>query len=248
MQEGIAGFNSWLADHLQHLRSNPGDDLMSQIIRASDEGPQLNDDELQALAGLVLAAGFETTVNLLGNGIRMLLDAPQHLETLAARPELWPNAVEEILRLESPVQMSARIACKDVEVAGKRIGKDELVIIHFAGPTATPTSSPIRWIRHRTRQRGQAPVLLRRQALLSGCGASPCRRGGRPADVLRPLSRCPPGRSGQQARHQSVAGWSSLPVKLGTADDPAMSSRASRGHHLNGDKPCPGRCPRIRHA
>ena len=61
-------------------------------------------------SGLVLAAGFETTVNLLGNGIRMLLDAPQHLQTLAARPDLWPNTVEEILRLESQVQMSARVA------------------------------------------------------------------------------------------------------------------------------------------
>ena len=63
-----------------------------------------------AVAGLVLAAGFETTVNLLGNGIRMLLDNPEHLRTLSQRPELWPNAVEEILRLESPVQLTARMA------------------------------------------------------------------------------------------------------------------------------------------
>ena len=112
---------------------------MSQIIEASDDGPRLNADELQALAGLVLAAGFETTVNLLGNGIRMLLDAPEHLETLAARPELWPNAVEEILRLESPVQMSARIACKDVDVAGTHIRKDELVVLHLAGANRDPS-------------------------------------------------------------------------------------------------------------
>jgi cytochrome P450 len=72
---GIEGFNAWLADHLAQLRRNPGDDLMSQLIRASQdreaEGAHLNDAELQATAGLVLAAGFETTVNLLGNGIRM---------------------------------------------------------------------------------------------------------------------------------------------------------------------------------
>ena len=138
VNQGIVGFNSWLADHLEQLRRNPGDDLMSQIIKASDEGPRLNSDELQALAGLVLAAGFETTVNLLGNGIRMLLDAPEHLETLAARPELWPNAVEEILRLESPVQMSARIACKDVDVAGTRVQQDELVVLHLAGANRDP--------------------------------------------------------------------------------------------------------------
>ena len=111
---------------------------MSQIIRAGDDGSRLDDEELRATAGLVLAAGFETTVNLLGNGIRMLLDAPEHLETLAARPELWPNAVEEILRLESPVQLSARVAGKDVEVAGTRILKDELVVLHLAGANRDP--------------------------------------------------------------------------------------------------------------
>lgn len=94
---------------------------MSEIIKASDTGAAgvpLTERELKALAGLVLAAGFETTVNLLGNGIRMLLDHPEHLETLAARPELWPNAVEEFLRLDSPVQMSARLAARTTEVAG----------------------------------------------------------------------------------------------------------------------------------
>ena len=113
---GIEGFNDWLSDHLTQLRRNPGDDLMSQIIKASEnaDGGPLTHQELLATAGLVLAAGFETTVNLLGNGIRMLLDKPQHLETLAARPELWPNTVEEILRLDSPVQLSARIATKEL--------------------------------------------------------------------------------------------------------------------------------------
>ena len=63
VHQGIVGFNSWLADHLRQLRRNPGDDLLSQLIEAADEGGRLNDRELQATAGLVLAAGFETTVN-----------------------------------------------------------------------------------------------------------------------------------------------------------------------------------------
>ncbi|MDT7762889.1 MAG: hypothetical protein QOC63_2309, partial [Mycobacterium sp.] len=67
VHDGIAGFNTWLAEHLQRLRCNLGDDLMSQLIVASDDGAQLSERELQATAGLVLAAGFETTVNLLGN-------------------------------------------------------------------------------------------------------------------------------------------------------------------------------------
>lgn len=110
VEKGLVGFNAWLRDHMEELRRNPGDDLMSQLIQASadaDDAGRLSERELQATAGLVLAAGFETTVNLLGNGIRMLLDDRGHLDTLAERPELWPNAVEEILRLDSPVQMSA---------------------------------------------------------------------------------------------------------------------------------------------
>src|SRR6202035_5516637 len=117
VHDGIAGFNTWLAGHLQQLRRSPGDDLMSQLILASEEGARLSERELQATAGLVLAAGFETTVNLLGNGIRMLLEHPEHLPTLAARPELWPNAVEEILQLESPAQVSARLARRDIDAA-----------------------------------------------------------------------------------------------------------------------------------
>ena len=176
VNQGIVGFNSWLADHLEQLRRNPGDDLMSQIIKASDEGPRLNSDELQALAGLVLAAGFETTVNLLGNGIRMLLDAPEHLETLAARPELWPNAVEEILRLESPVQMSARIACKDVDVAGTECNRTSWLSCTWQAPTVTRKCSPIRTAStsNATTRVGTCPSPG--QALLHRCGAGPRRR------------------------------------------------------------------------
>jgi len=84
VQEGIAGFDAWLADHLRELRRAPSDNLMSQLIQTAESGSaetHLDRDELQAIAGLVLIAGFETTVNLLGNGIRMLLDTPEHLDT-----------------------------------------------------------------------------------------------------------------------------------------------------------------------
>src|SRR5882757_6552730 len=70
VEHSLDGFNEWLANHISRLRRAPGDDLMSQLIAASDDGARLNDEELRATAGLVLAAGFETTVNLLGNGIK----------------------------------------------------------------------------------------------------------------------------------------------------------------------------------
>ena len=118
---------------------------MSQLIQTAESGSAetyLDQDELQAIAGLVLAAGFETTVNLLGNGIRMLLDTPEHLDTLRRRPELWPNAVEEILRLDSPVQLTARVALRDVEVAGARIEQGELVVIYLAAANRDPAVFP----------------------------------------------------------------------------------------------------------
>ena len=145
VQRGIEGFNSWLTEHLQQLRRTPGDDLMSQLIRKAESGsPEtyLDEAELHAVAGLVLAAGFETTVNLLGNGIRMLLDNPEHLRTLSQRPQLWPNAVEEILRLESPVQLTARLALNDSEVAGTPVKQGELVIVYVAAANRDPAVFP----------------------------------------------------------------------------------------------------------
>ena len=138
VQDGLEGFSGWLTAHLEHLRDNPGDDLMSQLIAASEDGVRLDQDELRAVAGLVLAAGFETTVNLLGNGIRLLLNSPDQLAILAAEPSLWPNAVEEILRLESPVQLTARMARNDTVVAGMPIKQGEVVVICLAGANRDP--------------------------------------------------------------------------------------------------------------
>ncbi len=223
VNQGIVGFNDWLTDHLQRLRRNPGDDLMSQIIKASDEGPRLNFAELQALAGLVLAAGFETTVNLLGNGIRMLIEAPEHLETLAARPEQWPNAVEEILRLDSPVQMTARVAVKDVDLAGIRVRRDETVVIHLAGVNRDPNVfvDPHRFDIERDNAGKHLSFSGGRHFCL---GAALARAEGE-VGLRTFFERFPDARlagSGSRRDTRVLRGWSSLPVTLGTAR--AMSS------------------------
>ncbi len=138
VETGLIGFDQWLSDHLATLRRNPGDDLMSQLIRATDDGVSLTDDELRATAGLVLAAGFETTVNILGSGIDLLIKHPEQLAILQENPTLWANAADEMLRLQAPVQITARVARRDVEVGGETLSKGDLMVLVLAGANRDP--------------------------------------------------------------------------------------------------------------
>jgi cytochrome P450 len=221
VQKGIAGFNFWLADHLRQLRRAPSDNLMSQLIQTAESGsPEtyLNETELQAIAGLVLAAGFETTVNLLGNGIRMLLDTPEHLGTLRRRPELWPNAVEEILRLDSPVQLTARVALNDVKVAGRQIKRGELVVVYLAAANRDPSVFP-----DPHRFDIERPNAGKHLAFSGGrhfcLGAALARAEGE-VGLRTFFERFPDVRAagiGSRRDTRVLRGWSRLPVALGPA-------------------------------
>lgn len=227
VQRGISGFTRWLAEHLAQLRRNPGDDLMSQIIQQAQSGSAetyLDELELQGIAGLVLAAGFETTVNLLGNGIRMLLDAPEHVQTLTQRPQLWPNAVEEILRLESPVQLTARIALNDTEVAGAHIKRGDLVVIYLAAANRDPAvfADPHRFDIERANAGRHLAFSGGRHFCL---GAALARAEGE-VGLRTFFDRFPEVRSagaGSRRDTQILRGWSTLPVRLGPAR--SMASR-----------------------
>jgi cytochrome P450 len=215
---GIEGFNNWLSDHLRQLRRRPGDNLMSQLIQASDEGARLTEEELLATAGLVLAAGFETTVNLLGNGIRMLLDTREHLDTLAARPDLWPTAVEEILRLDSPVQMTARVASKNIEIAGTRVREGVGVLIYLAGANRDPNvfENPNRFDIERENAGKHLSFSGGRHFCL---GAALARAEGE-VGLRTFFERFPDARlAGDGSRRETrvLRGWSTLPIALGKA-------------------------------
>ncbi|MFY1634919.1 cytochrome P450 [Solwaraspora sp. WMMB335] len=138
VEAGIRQLNDWLRGHFARLRANPGDDLLSQLVLLDSDGEQLTDDELVALAGLLMAAGFETTVNLLGTGTALLLAHPGQLALLRAEPHRWPNAVEEILRYDSPVQTTGRYCRVDTEVAGVRLRRGEIVIPMPGGANRDP--------------------------------------------------------------------------------------------------------------
>ncbi|MDT0202462.1 cytochrome P450 [Nocardioides sp. AE5] len=136
--DALISFDTWLGQHLDHLRRNPGDNLLSELVALKDAEGGLSEIELKSTAGLVLAAGFETTVNLLSNGIQLLHDHPEQLATLKADPDLWSNAVEEVLRLDPPVLLTGRVAQADTEVAGTRIREGALFTTMLAGANRDP--------------------------------------------------------------------------------------------------------------
>jgi cytochrome P450 len=109
-------------------RAEPKDDLVSALVAAEAEGDKLNSDELMAMIGILLSAGHETTVNLIGNGIHTLLTHPDAMAELRAQPDIIAPAVEELLRFSGPVAaLTHRYAREDTEFAGTLIPKGSLV-------------------------------------------------------------------------------------------------------------------------
>jgi cytochrome P450 len=138
-QQGIDALQDWMRGHFETLRRNPGDDVLSQLVTMADtDGEKLTETELLATSLLVLGAGFETTVNLLGTGIALLQDHPEQRELLERSPELWPNAVDEILRFDSPVQRTVRRALRDTEIAGVAVREEEIVVVLLGGANHDP--------------------------------------------------------------------------------------------------------------
>ncbi|MFL6173665.1 MAG: cytochrome P450 [Marmoricola sp.] len=138
VEAALVDFADWLGSHLEHLRAHPGENLMSKLVAAKEDGVGLSDAELMATAGLVLAAGFETTVNLLGNAIVLLDRHPDQLARLGREPELWPNAVDEVLRVDPPVLLTGRMAVRDTTVAGTRVPEGAIVSTLLAGANRDP--------------------------------------------------------------------------------------------------------------
>ncbi len=109
-------------------RDRAADDLVSELVKAEIDGERLSDDELMGMVFLLLVAGHETTVNLIGNGVLALLEHPEQMELLRNDPELIKPAVEELLRFGSPVEMATeRYAREDLTLAGVTIPGGSLV-------------------------------------------------------------------------------------------------------------------------
>lgn len=112
----------------EQRRREPQDDLITQLVQAEDAGDRLSTAELRANVRLLFGAGHETTVNLIGNGLLSLLSCPDQWRMLRDDPTLIPNAIEEILRFECPVQAVARTVAEPVELHGVALDRQEIVV------------------------------------------------------------------------------------------------------------------------
>ncbi|MEK5058963.1 hypothetical protein BK126_01375 [Paenibacillus sp. FSL H7-0326] len=133
-----AEIRDYFKQFVQERRKSPQDDIISQLIHVQQEEHKLSDEELINNCILLLVAGHETTVNLIGNGMKTLLEHPESYEMLAANPELTASAVEEMLRYESPVQFTNRVASVDVEYGGKLIPQKAEIIVNLGAANRDP--------------------------------------------------------------------------------------------------------------
>jgi cytochrome P450 len=135
-----------LSDYFRELiaerRTSPRADLLSGLIAAEEVGDRLTEPELLATGILLLVAGHETTVNLLGNGTLALLRQPAELRRLRENPGLIPSAVEELLRYDGPVQRTARVPSEAVTVGGRTIAQGDLVLPFIGAADRDPAQFP----------------------------------------------------------------------------------------------------------
>lgn len=129
---------AYLTELIATRRADPQDDMLSALIQASDGEDRLSEAEVQANVFLIYAAGFETTTHLLGNMVRQFVAHPEQLQRVRDDRSLIPNAVEEVLRFDPPVQLDGRYVFEDIEIDGFTIEKGSSIITLLAGSNRDP--------------------------------------------------------------------------------------------------------------
>ncbi|MFC8824717.1 cytochrome P450 [Streptomyces sp. NPDC057137] len=140
----VKKMRAYLAELIHRKRDDPGDDLISGLIRASDDGEHLTENEAAAMAFILLFAGFETTVNLVGNGVYALLRNPDQRERLqrsldAGETGLLATGIEELLRYDGPVELATwRYATEPVQLGGQSVAVGDPVLVVLAAADRDP--------------------------------------------------------------------------------------------------------------
>ncbi|WNG37053.1 cytochrome P450 [Archangium violaceum] len=140
---GIREIHSYLEAAIERRRREPGDDLISALVTANEQqGGFLSSMDVIGFVRLLLFAGNETTTNLIGNGTLALLNHPSEMKRLAQDASLVPNAVEEMLRYDTPAQVIFRITTADTEIAGTPIPKDARIMLLLGAANRDPRKFP----------------------------------------------------------------------------------------------------------
>ena len=142
LKKALDSFDDYFRRLIAERRKSPREDLLSSLIEAEEEGDRLTEVELLATCRLLLVAGHETTVNLIGNGTLALLRHPDQLRKLKDDPSLAGSTVEEVLRYDPPVQLTGRIASEDMEVAGVTVPKGHSVVLLLGAANRDPDQFP----------------------------------------------------------------------------------------------------------
>lgn len=134
---------TYLSRMIEEKRHRPDDGLLSALIAAHDDEGRLSDTELTAMAGVLFAGGAETTTQMIGSGLLLLLRHPEQLARLVESPELIPSAVDELLRYESPVTLGLiRYAAEDITLDDVTIPRGDLVFVGVATANHDPRRFP----------------------------------------------------------------------------------------------------------
>ncbi len=139
----LEAFIQYIKNLLADKRIHPGNDLTSGLVQVEEQGDRLSEEELISMIWLLIIAGHETTVNLIGNGMLALLQHPQQLDLLRADPSLLPAAIEELLRYTAPVSLSTpRWASEDIVMHDQVIRKGEMVFVSLIAADTDPAQFP----------------------------------------------------------------------------------------------------------
>ncbi len=170
--------DDYFKDLVAHKRTHPADDMLTDLIHAEEDGDKLSEAELLSTILLLFVAGYETTTNLIGNGLRAFLLHPEQLQRLRDDHSLVKSAVEEILRYDSPVQLTGRAVLADgVEVAGVALERGQQLLTLLGAANRDPRTFDDPDVFDIGRE-GPAPdQLLRRHPLLPRRRARPALRG-----------------------------------------------------------------------
>jgi cytochrome P450 len=141
-QQSMDAMRAFVLDLAAARRQQPGEDLLSGLVHAEEDGHRLTPDELVGIVQVLMIAGQETTTHLIGNGLHALLDHPDQLARLRAEPALMGGAVEECLRFDSPVQARTRVATQAMELGGQRIRAGQTLFLLLGSANRDPRAFP----------------------------------------------------------------------------------------------------------